>query len=70
MVRRIVGRRSEERRRGLEAPDFTMRVVCVAVLLTALVFATAAKQRARKFDGDFEFAEEVRHDTTAHLRSN
>jgi hypothetical protein len=36
-----------------------MRVLCIAVLVTALVIATAAKQRARKFDGDFEFAEEV-----------
>ncbi|XP_034232477.1 proteoglycan Cow [Thrips palmi] len=35
-----------------------MRVLCIAVLLTALVLAAAAKQRVRKFDGDFEFAEE------------
>ncbi|XP_052121328.1 proteoglycan Cow [Frankliniella occidentalis] len=35
-----------------------MRVLCVVVLLTALAFAAAAKQRVRKFDGDFEFAEE------------
>ena len=40
-------------------PKFRMRVLCFAVLVTALVIAVAAKQRVRKFDGDFEFAEEV-----------
>lgn len=36
-----------------------MRVFLLVVVAAAVVYSTADAKRKRKFDGDFEFAEEV-----------
>lgn len=44
---------------------FNMRVLLWASLLAVLLVVSAEGKRKRKFEGDFEFAEEVRHHSSS-----